>query len=87
MNNTSVSLTNENQILFRWKGLDLDNDIESFNFYIGLQDDNLSLEKEDINTSEISIELDSSSTYFWQIKTTDKSNNSSYSKIFSFETE
>ena len=87
LNNTSVSLTSENQILFRWKGSDLDNDIESFDFYIGLQDDNLSLEKEDINTSEISIELDSNSTYFWQIKTTDKNNNSSYSKIFSFETQ
>ena len=80
-------MTSENQIQFRWKGSDLDNDIESFDFYIGLQDDNLSLEKEDINTSEISIELDSNSTYFWQIKTTDKSNNSSYSKIFSFETQ
>ena len=26
LNNSSVSLTNENQILFRWKGLDLDNE-------------------------------------------------------------
>ena len=87
LNNSSVSLTNENQILFRWKGLDLDNDIESYDFYIGVQDENLNLEKEDLSTSQISIQLNSNSTYFWQIKTTDKSNNSSYSKIFSFETQ
>ena len=87
LNNTSVSLNNENQILFRWKGADLDNDIESYNFYIGVQEENLNLEKEDISTSQVSIELDSNSTYFWQIKTTDKSNNSSYSEIFSFETQ
>ena len=87
LNNSSVSLTNENQILFRWKGLDLDNDIESYDFYIGVQDENLNLEKEDLSTSQISIQLNSNSTYFWQIRTTDKSNNSSYSKIFSFETQ
>ena len=87
LNNTSVSLNNENQILFRWKGADLDNDIESYHFYIGVQEENLNLEKEDISTSQVSIELDSNSTYFWQIKTTDKSNNSSYSEIFSFETQ
>ena len=69
------------------KGLDLDNDIESYDFYIGVQDENLNLEKEDLSTSQISIQLDSNSTYFWQIRTTDKSNNSSYSKIFSFETQ
>ena len=87
MNNSSVSLTDENQILFRWKGLDLDNDIESYDFYIGVQDESLNLEKEDLSASQISIQLDSNSTYFWQIRTTDKSNNSSYSKIFSFETQ
>ena len=87
LNNTSVSLNNENQILFRWKGADLDNDIESYDFYIGVQEENLNLEKQEISTSQVSIELDSNSTYFWQIKTTDKSNNSSYSEIFSFETQ
>ena len=87
LNNTSVSLNNENQILFRWRGADLDNDIESYDFYIGVQEENLNLEKQDISTSQVSIELDSNSTYFWQIKTTDKSNNSSYSEIFSFETQ
>ena len=68
LNNSSVSLTNENQILFRWKGLDLDNDIESYDFYIGVQDENLNLEKEDLSTSQISIQLDSNSTYFGKLR-------------------
>ncbi len=82
----TVELSNTNSYLFIWEGNDLDNDIISYNIYLGRDPKELLLKEEKIKSSQYSIVLEPDSEYFWQIITLDENQNQSKSSIFSFQT-
>lgn len=86
-NKTTVTLDITGSFTFLWKGHDLDQDIDRFDFYIGKSEDDIFKEKEGLFDSQITLNLDFGTTYFWQVITFDKNNNVSKSEIFSFQTE
>ena len=81
-----VSLSGANTFIFKWKGVDLDDDIISYDLYLGLTENELIKERDGIGTSQSSIELNSDTIYFWQVVTMDSEGNQSYSEIFQFRT-
>lgn len=85
-NKSTVTLSDSGSIIFLWKGHDLDQDIDRFDFYIGKTEDNLVKEQEGLKDEQISLTLDNGVTYFWQVVTFDRQNNASKSQIFSFKT-
>jgi hypothetical protein len=82
-----ISLNAANSFLFQWEGADLDEDIISYDFYLGQEPNLLRLHQAAISNSQITIELSSGSTYYWQIITRDAQQNESSSMVFVFQTE
>jgi hypothetical protein len=82
----TIELSNTNSYLLTWEGNDLDNDIISYDFYLGSDPKQLLLKEEKIKSSQYSIVLEPDSEYFWQIITLDENQNQSKSSIFSFQT-
>jgi hypothetical protein len=82
-----ISLNPANSFLFQWEGADLDEDIISYDFYLGQEPNLLRLHQAAISNSQITIELSSGSTYYWQIITRDTQQNESSSMVFIFQTE
>ena len=82
---TSFSSSTTN-VQLSWEGSDPDNDSILFTLFIddqdGLQDPPSSQNDLDVNTK--SIEVESSTTYYWRIKASDTNGNSSYSLIYTF---
>ena len=66
--------------------MDLDDDIISYDLYLGLTENELIKERDGIGTSQSSLELSSDTIYFWQVVTMDSEGNQSYSEIFQFRT-
>ena len=85
-NESMVTLDASSTISFLWEGHDLDQDIDRFDFYIGTTKNDLIKEKEGLKTEQTTMNLDTGSSYFWQVVTFDKVNNASKSQIFSFQT-
>ena len=81
-----VSLSGASTFIFKWKGVYLDDDIISYDLYLGLTENELIKERDGIGTSQSSIELNSDTIYFWQVVTMDSEGNQSYSEIFQFQT-
>ena len=79
-----VNLDN-GRFIFQWEGRDLDNDIISFDFYLGEDIDELKLINSNLTGTSIEIELESGKNYYWKIITTDSKGNSS-SSLGSFST-
>ena len=79
-----VNLDN-GRFLFQWEGRDLDNDIISFDFYLGEDIDELKLINSNLTGTSIEIELESGKNYYWKIITTDSKGNTS-SSLGSFST-
>jgi len=84
---SNVSLNMSGEFIFQWSGTDLDNDISSYNLYLGIDISELDLVKELISSSQYSQILTTDTTYFWQIETIDDELNRSFSSIFQFDTE
>ena len=85
-NESIVTLDASSTIAFLWKGYDLDQDIDRFDFYIGTKKNDLIKEKEGLKVEQTTINLNTGTSYFWQVVTIDKVNNASKSQIFSFRT-
>ncbi|MDG2147755.1 MAG: hypothetical protein P8K14_06030 [Flavobacteriaceae bacterium] len=79
-----VNLDN-GRFIFQWEGRDLDNDIISFDFYIGEDIDELKLINSGLTGTSIEIELEVGKNYYWKIITTDSKGNTS-SSLGSFST-
>ena len=79
-----VNLDN-GRFIFQWEGRDLDNDIISFDFYLGEDIDELKLINSGLIGTSIEIELEAGKNYYWKIITTDSKGNTS-SSLGSFST-
>ena len=79
-----VNLDN-GRFTFQWEGRDLDNDIISFDFYLGEDLDDLKLINGDLTNSSLEIELEEGKNYYWKIITIDSMGNTS-SSLGSFST-
>jgi hypothetical protein len=84
--NATVSLSDSDSFLLEWEGNDLDDDIISYDLYLGIDPNQLTLKEDKINSTEFSIILELDNKYYWQIITHDESQNQSKSSIFSFQT-
>lgn len=84
--NSTVSLSNGNSFLLKWEGNDLDGDIISYDLYLGIDPDQLTLKEDKINSTEFSVILELDNRYYWQIVTHDEGQNQSKSSIYSFQT-
>ena len=84
--NATVSLGDSDSFLLEWEGNDLDDDIISYDLYLGIDPNQLTLKEDKINSTEFSIILELDNKYYWQIITHDESQNQSKSSIFSFQT-
>jgi len=85
-NESSVSLTGDFSLFFEWEGNDLDNDIISYDFYLGTDPNQLQLIKGNVTQNGVSQVLKLSTTYFWNIVSRDSQKNLSTSDINTFKT-
>lgn len=83
--NETITLTN-GQYTFRWRGLDLDNDISHYSMRLGTQQDSLNTVAENISLNQYEHSLEQGTIYYWQIITHDASGNTSQSQIGQFQT-
>ncbi|MEE3034714.1 MAG: hypothetical protein VX325_02575 [Bacteroidota bacterium] len=74
------------KFLFQWEGRDLDNDIISFDFYLGEDMDELKLINSGLTGTSVEIELEKGKNYYWKIITADSNQNTSTSALGSFST-
>ena len=81
-----MSLSDGNSFLLKWEGNDLDGDIISYDLYLGIDPNQLTLKEDKINSAEFSVILELDNKYYWQIITHDESQNQSKSSILSFKT-
>lgn len=80
--------TTTNPVNLEWLGSDLDNDISTFDIYLGTTNPPTQLQKENTNTSiESNVLLNSDTVYYWMVVTKDQAGNTSKSPIFEFRTE
>jgi hypothetical protein len=82
-----VSLNISGEFVFQWSGADLDNDISSYNLYLGRGISELDIVKQLVNSNQYSQVLTPNTSYFWQVETIDNEGNRSFSSIFQFDTE
>ena len=84
-NNSQVSLEN-GSLNLRWESVDLDDDIVSYDVFLGEDPDNLVLAAENLMTNSISAALINDRYYYWKVTTKDKQGNVSHSIIGVFRT-
>jgi len=84
-NNAQVSLEN-GAFTLRWEGVDLDDDIISYDIYIGIDPDELQLRVENHTNNTISAILNADQIYYWKVVTRDEEGNLSHSPIGIFRT-
>ena len=83
--NSQISLEN-GVFTLRWEAVDLDNDIKSYDVYLGADPDDLNLASEGLTTSSVSVELITDRYYYWKVTTKDEQENVSHSTIGVFKT-
>ncbi|WP_299317317.1 hypothetical protein [uncultured Maribacter sp.] len=84
-NNSRVDAVSGN-ISLQWEAADIDEDIEYFDIYFGT--DNPPTNKiGSASQSEITVDIEANSTYYWYILTIDSTNNNSKSDVFKFSIE
>ena len=86
-NNSTISLTISGEVLFSWQAKDLDEDIESYELYLGSTQDQLLLKRGEILQNQTSEVLENNTVYYWQIVTIDENQNQSKSQVYSFQTQ
>ena len=84
-NNSQISLEN-GAFTLRWEAVDLDNDIESYDVYLGDDPDDLKVVAENITTNSFSANLNHDQYYHWRVTTIDKQKNVSHSLVGVFRT-
>ena len=87
VNESIVSLENSDLVEFSWISIDIDNNISSFDFYLGTSIDNLERVGDKLLQTNIEVQLEIDKIYFWQIITFDEQGNNSSSGINQFQTE
>ena len=85
VNNSQVSLV-DGKLTLRWETYDLDNDIESYDLYLGTEPDGLSLVAENLASVSVSATLSPDQYYYWRVATKDEEGNVSKSPIGVFRT-
>ena len=70
----------------RWEAVDLDNDIESYDVYLGADPDDLNLAAKGLTTTTVSVELIPDRYYYWKVTTKDQQGNVSHSMVGVFRT-
>ncbi|WP_111708168.1 hypothetical protein [Lutibacter citreus] len=78
LSNTTVTL--------KWNGSDIDEDIESYNVYLGTNPTPTKLLKTTVNDSISEVILNSDTLYYWMVVTKDSQGNTSNSEVFEFRT-
>ncbi len=81
-NGETIEITNGTTTL-NWEASDIDNDIVQFEVLFGTTNPPTEIAGT-TSSSELSVNLDSGTTYFWFVRTIDSNNNLSESDIFSF---
>jgi len=84
-NHSQVSLENGTLVL-KWEAIDLDNDIESYDVYLGDDPEDLSLALEELTTNSVTVTLNPDRYYYWKVATRDKKGNISHSTFGVFKT-
>ena len=84
-NNSQITLEN-GAFTLRWEAVDLDNDIESYDVYLGDDPDDLKVVAENITTNSFSANLNHDQYYNWRVTTIDKQKNVSHSSVGVFRT-
>lgn len=69
-----------------WVGADLDDDIASYAVYIGTSEDQLLKVVDNLSATNVNVDLEPDTFYFWRVATTDALANTSTSAIFRFYT-
>ena len=81
----STPTTNSGKTTLSWTGSDPDaGDVLTYTLYVDKVDGKQTPVMTAISSSSVQITLDTGSTYFWRVKTTDQTNNSSFSSISTF---
>lgn len=84
-NNEQISLEN-GAFTLRWEAVDLDNDIESYDVYLGADPDDLNLAAKGLTTTTVSVELIPDRYYYWKVTAKDQQGNVSHSTVVVFRT-
>ncbi|MGB1362023.1 MAG: hypothetical protein ACPG7V_02140, partial [Flavobacteriaceae bacterium] len=83
--NSQISLEN-GAFTLRWEAVDLDNDIESYDVYLGADPDDLKGVAENLTTKSFSVNLTHDRYYYWKVATKDQQGNVSHSSVGIFRT-
>jgi CBS-domain-containing membrane protein len=84
-NNVQVSLE-KGSLMLSWEAVDLDDDIERYDVYMGLDPDDLTIIKENLTSNSISVSLNTDQIYYWKVVTRDREENISHSEVGVFRT-
>jgi len=82
----TVQIGANNQVLLRWSGTDIEDDISGFEVYFSeTNPPNILLSTTDADTMQVPADVTSGSTYYWSVITTDSNGNTSDSGIYDFK--
>ncbi|MBU3027478.1 hypothetical protein [Zobellia galactanivorans] len=70
-----------------WKGSDVDNDIASYDIYLGTDNPPTTLHASTSDSEIDDIALNPATVYYWRVVTTDENGSSSQSPVFEFKTK
>ena len=76
---------NTPNVLLKWKGNDIDNDIENYDLLFGSSKPPSETVAMNITESEYLVNVESGNTYYWLIKTYDRNGNTSNTDVFEFK--
>jgi hypothetical protein len=83
---TFVDIGESGSISLQWEGNDLDDDISTYDLYVGNSETDLDLVDQDLTSTDYTLSVSTATVYFWQIVTIDQEGNQSYSSVFQFTT-
>ena len=86
-NQEEINLNDQNRYILKWRGNDLDDDIDYYSLYLGNSIDEVNIIENKIKNQQVELELLKQKTYYWKILTIDLKGNNSSSQIYSFYTK
>ena len=86
-NQEEINLNDQNRYILKWRGNDLDDDIDYYSLYLGNSIDEVNIIENNIKNQQVELELLKQKTYYWKILTIDLKGNNSSSQIYSFYTK
>ena len=78
--------TASNTVSLSWAGSDIDNDVDTYDVYLGTVTPPTQLQATVTSTNISDIALTANTIYYWKVVTKDKSGNNSQSPVFEFRT-